>query len=66
MTSMQIDNAYNDLVSSIDREFRRLKQVLAEQEIKEEEERLKKIQVGLAPILFRHVFFQPLKSLDGT
>jgi hypothetical protein len=45
MTSTQIDNTYNDLVSSIDREFRRLKQVLAEQEIKEEEERLKKIQV---------------------
>lgn len=43
---MQIDNTYNDLVSSIDREFRRLKQVLAEQEIKEEEERLKKIQVN--------------------
>ncbi|CAF0806431.1 unnamed protein product [Adineta steineri] len=47
MTSVQIDNAYNDLVTSIDREFRRLKQVLAEQEIKEEEERLKKIQVEL-------------------
>jgi hypothetical protein len=45
MTSTQIENTYNDLVSSIDREFRRLKQVLAEQEIKEEEERLKKIQV---------------------
>ena len=45
MTSTQIDNMYNDLVSSIDREFRRLKQVVAEQEIKEEEERLKKIQV---------------------
>ena len=45
MTATQIDTNYNDLVSSIDREFRRLKQVLAEQEIKEEEERLKKIQV---------------------
>ena len=45
MTATQIDNAYSELVSSIDREFRRLKQVLAEQEIKEEEERLKKIQV---------------------
>jgi hypothetical protein len=47
MTATQIDNAYNDLVSSIDREFRRLKQVLAEQEIKAEEERLKKIQVKI-------------------
>jgi len=45
MSSTQIDNTYNDLVTAIDREFRRLKQVLAEQEIKEEEERLKKIQV---------------------
>jgi hypothetical protein len=45
MTSTQIDNTYNDLVSSIDREFRRLKQALAEQEIKEEADRLKKIQV---------------------
>ena len=47
MTATQIENTYNDLVSSIDREFRRLKQVLAEQEIKEEEERLKKIQVKI-------------------
>ncbi|CAF4984142.1 unnamed protein product, partial [Rotaria sp. Silwood1] len=47
MNSTHIDNAYNDLVSSIDREFRRLKQVLAEQEIKEEEARLKKIQTEL-------------------
>lgn len=47
MSSTQIENTYNDLVSSIDREFRRLKQVLAEQEIKEEEERLKKIQVKI-------------------
>ncbi|CAF1034350.1 unnamed protein product [Rotaria sordida] len=47
VNSTHIDNAYNDLVSSIDREFRRLKQVLAEQEIKEEEERLKKIQMEL-------------------
>jgi len=45
MTATQIDNAYNDLVSSIDREFRRLKQTLAEQEMKDEAERLKKIQV---------------------
>ena len=45
MAANQIENIYNDLVSSMDREFRRLKQVLAEQEIKEEEERLKKIQV---------------------
>lgn len=45
MSATQIDSTYNDLVTAIDREFRRLKQVLAEQEIKEEEERLKKIQV---------------------
>ncbi|CAF4171515.1 unnamed protein product, partial [Rotaria sp. Silwood2] len=47
MNSTHIDNAYNDLVSSIEREFRRLKQVLAEQEIKEKEEGLKKIQMEL-------------------
>ncbi|CAF2825003.1 unnamed protein product [Rotaria sp. Silwood2] len=44
MTSTQIDDAYNDLVSSIDREFRRLKQALVEQEMKAEQERLKTIQ----------------------
>jgi hypothetical protein len=55
MTSAQIDNTYNDLVSSIDREFRRLKQVLAEQEIKEEEDRLKKIQVKTKNLII--VFF---------
>jgi hypothetical protein len=48
MTGSQIENAYNELVSLIDREFRRLKQVLAEQEIKKEEELLKKIQVSLS------------------
>ncbi|CAF0722947.1 unnamed protein product [Adineta ricciae] len=47
MTATQIDDAYNDLVSSIDREFRRLNQTLAEQEMKEEAERLKKIQKEL-------------------
>ncbi|CAF3308813.1 unnamed protein product [Rotaria socialis] len=47
MTATQIDNAYNDLVASIDREFRRLKQVAAEQEMKDEQERLKKIQGAL-------------------
>lgn len=45
MTAAQIDSAYNELVSSIDRESRRLRQVLAEQEMKNEEERLRKIQV---------------------
>lgn len=45
MTAIDIDNAYDELVSSIDRESRRLKQVLAEQEMKDEAERLKKIQV---------------------
>jgi hypothetical protein len=48
MTADQIDTAYNALVSSIDREFRRLKQALAEQEMKEEAERLKKIQVNIS------------------
>ncbi len=45
MTSTQIETAYNELMSSIDRESRRLRQTLAEQEMKDEEERLKKIQV---------------------
>ena len=44
MTAGDIDEAYNGLVSSIDRESRRLKQILAEQQMKDEEERLKKIQ----------------------
>ena len=46
MTATQIETGYNELVSSIDRESRRLKQVLAEQQMKDEEERLKKIQVN--------------------
>ncbi|CAF4187090.1 unnamed protein product, partial [Rotaria sp. Silwood2] len=46
VNSTYIDNAYNELVSLIDREFRRLKQVLAQQEVKEEEH-LKKIQMEL-------------------
>ncbi|CAF4851043.1 unnamed protein product [Rotaria sp. Silwood1] len=46
VNSTYIDNAYNELVSLIDREFRRLKHVLAQQEIKEEEH-LKKIQMEL-------------------
>ena len=45
MIGIQIDDAYNDLFTSIDRESRRLKQLLAEQELKGEEERLKNIQV---------------------
>lgn len=65
MTSMQIDNTYNDLVSSIDREFRRLKQVLAEQEIKEEEERLKKIQVSFDRFS-RDTFSSMEIFIDGT
>lgn len=47
MTAKDIENAYDDLVSSIDREFRRLQQALAEQEMKDEHERLKKIQVKM-------------------
>lgn len=62
MSATQIDNTYNDLVSSIDRDFRRLKQVLAEQEIKEEEERLKKIQVRKTKMKFLYI----LENLDGT
>ncbi len=65
MTSTQIDNTYNDLVSSIDREFRRLKQVLAEQEIKEEEERLKKIQVKMKNSFSKTKILFQLFS-DGT
>jgi hypothetical protein len=45
MTATQIESAYNELMSSIDRESRRLRQTLAEQEMKDEEERLKRIQV---------------------
>ena len=45
MIGIQIDDAYNDLFTSIDRESRRLKQLLAEQELKGEGERLKNIQV---------------------
>lgn len=52
MTADQIDDSYNGLVSSIDREFRRLKQALAEQEMKEEAERLKKIQVAIRLYLY--------------
>lgn len=63
MSSGQIDVAYKDLVSSIDREFRRLKQVLAEQEIKEEEERLRKIQVGRTKKTFE-TFFQSKNSKE--
>jgi len=66
MTSTQIENTYNDLVSSIDREFRRLKQVLAEQEIKEEEERLKKIQVKKNENIIFEISFNYDKYLDGT
>lgn len=46
MTADDIENAYNELVSSIERESRRLRQTLAEQHMKDEEERLKKIQVS--------------------
>ena len=45
MNAEQIDAGYNDLVNLIEREFRRLKQIIAEQENKAEEERLRKIQV---------------------
>ena len=45
MIAADIESAYNELVSSIERESRRLKQVLAEQQMKDEEGRLKKIQV---------------------
>ena len=63
MSVTQIDRTYNDLVSSIDHEFHRLKQVLTEQEIKEEEARLKKIQVNkVNDILIDKL----IKYLDGT
>jgi len=57
MTATQIDSAYNDLVSSIDRESRRLKQALAEQEMKDEGERLKKIQVK-TKLTYIYIVFQ--------
>ena len=52
MTATQIDNAYDDLLSSIDREFRRLEQKIAEQKMKEEQERLKTIQVNICVSIF--------------
>jgi len=55
MTATQIDNTYNELVSSIDRQFRRLRQTLAEQEMKDEEERLKAIQVRIR-LISRYCF----------
>jgi hypothetical protein len=61
MTATQIEDAYNELMSSIDREFRRLKQVLAEQEMKDEEERLKKIEVRKNKYFFR--FFKKSKNI---
>jgi len=45
MRAVDIEQAYNDVLGSIDREFRRLKQTIAEQNMKDEEQRLKKIQV---------------------
>lgn len=53
MTATQIDDAYNDLFSSIDRESRRLKQMVAEQHMKDEGERLKTIQVRITALLRR-------------
>jgi hypothetical protein len=61
MTATQIEDAYNELMSSIDREFRRLKQVLAEQEMKDEEERLKKIEVRKNKYFFW--FFKKSKNI---
>jgi len=56
MTATQIETAYNELMSSIDRESRRLRQTLAEQEMKDEEERLKKIQVKHKRISIRQLY----------
>ncbi|CAF0726267.1 unnamed protein product [Didymodactylos carnosus] len=44
MSSNQIENAYNDLFSAIDRELRSLKQILEQQKVKEEQDRLHRIQ----------------------
>lgn len=52
MSGTQIETSYNELFSSIDRETRRLKQILVEQQMKDEEERLKKIQVDEKEKLF--------------
>lgn len=57
MTADDIENAYNELVSSIERESRRLRQTLAEQQMKDEEERLKKIQV-IERVLFEKRTFE--------
>jgi len=69
MTATQIDTSYNELVSSIDRQFRRLRQALAEQEMKDEEERLKMIQVRIK-LISRRFFFvlinKNIKYLEWT
>lgn len=46
MRGVDIEQAHTEVLTSIDREFRRLRQTLAEQQMKDEEERLKKIQVN--------------------
>lgn len=59
MTAVDIESAYDELVSSIERESRRLKQALAEQQMKDEGERLKKIQVSegeIGVIYFKRAF----------
>lgn len=68
MTGTQIDEAYNQLFSSIDREMRRLKQVLTEQQMKSEGERLKKIQVKPETNLGKKIdfiFFSSQSELEG-
>jgi CHASE3 domain sensor protein len=64
MTATQIDDTYNELVSSIDRQFRRLRQALAEQEMKDEEERLKAIQVRIRLIFRFFLINKNIKYLE--
>lgn len=44
ITENQIDQAYNDLFSACERDFKKLKALLENQKNKEEQERLRKIQ----------------------
>ena len=45
MTATQIDESYHEVFSLIERETRRLNQILAEHKMREEASRLKVIQV---------------------
>jgi septum formation topological specificity factor MinE len=55
MEAIQMDNAYNELFADVDRESRRVKQILAEQRMKDEEQRLKQIQVDHIELIDRYM-----------